>query len=114
MGVGTGGVDLNLDHPIVAQELMDYGESKVELWEVPAEEMFAKKSQSIEYEDEDFVVLRNHGSGMVTTIRKTERTRPQPRNQAKVCCICQIKAADFMVYPCGHKCGCKECLDKCP
>ena len=112
-GLGPQGVDLNLDHPIGAQELMDYGESKVELWEVPEDEVIPMQSQKL-FEDNDFKVIRNLETGRICTIRKTEREAEKPINQTKVCCICQTRAANYMVHPCGHKCGCKECLDKCP
>jgi len=31
--------------------------------------------------------------------------------QAGACVICCDRPADFLVTPCGHQCGCQECLD---
>lgn len=34
-----------------------------------------------------------------------------------LCAICMDEKADFLVVPCGHKCGCKKCLEQliqCP
>lgn len=30
---------------------------------------------------------------------------------AEKCVVCLDNTADFLVVPCGHKCGCKECLE---
>ena len=43
------------------------------------------------------------------------------KKDIELCVICMAEVADFLLVPCGHQCGCKNCLNslkneqrKCP
>lgn len=42
--------------------------------------------------------------------RKPRKYAPKPKEQQ--CAICMSEKAEFLVIPCGHKCGCEGCLSQ--
>lgn len=72
--------------------------------------MFKGKIQVVNGDDDDIEVISDAIQKLLLEPPEEEVSVEEKKDEKELCVICMSNAADYLVLPCGHQCGCESCL----